>query len=1230
MNNNNLLQKDLLMKSNKKLNEIADYRQNQIISFIQSEIQIKKQSSSNVSQAKNRNNSKHKTQNAHNNNFKLNNFQVNKLSIIEENNHPRSNMNVLKHVNIQDNIGKKGILKLNLNELSKNNIIEDEEISGRSEKQSSTLINKIYNDTYSEEHKVSDNVKTNEKESNSQKTSIISKLFTLLKGIKTEVKPKEEDNEICESQENFIKPKKTFNKKVTFVKIFRNSLEETQQWDQLLNEDTPLLSKAKHYNSNPRSLKIEGKVYDSLSEHENHEEIVKMTDFRKLSIHPKSTFMQYYTIILNLALILSCTIVPFIICFQDSLLFSTTGNSIGVAIDIVLIIDLFIRFFLGFYKEDDIIFDFKEVTINYLISGFFFNVIISFPFYIIIEIVSTHYSFLYDPLSSLHGVYILHICSWGRWFRFLALVKLWQNITFLIYKVFEVEEYALHVKKILIVKASMFFLLVLHNLTCLWIYIGRSQDSSSNWLDKFGFTNKSNLEVYFASFNFNMVTILSVGYGDIYPTTHYERIFICCYMFFSTMIYSFIVSWMSSIISESSKKQIIFNHKKNTLNKIISDYKLPSTLEKQLRKSLSFMEKNYTADIHALLNILPDKLKSVIYKKIFHLKIGELDFYKETSEEFILYCSQRIELVSLKKTETLISIGDIFTEMYMVSKGNLNFYLGSIYNDYRINSIGKGYHFGDVNMYLNGPSDYTIKAAATTNEIFSLKKTVYSELKRNFPEIIESIIKKSIDNFSNLELLRKEACFYYENNGNLDGFRYIINKKLQANHCNSLQKSDVNDLFNTAPDLNIEHLTELIEGEEKKGKNDNIFKIGNKTLMMHRNSHMTDEMLDSISDNEDSDLNNRPIKNKSSKNKSTIVLNMKNRITTYNIIKRNVDGILKINSKFPKKIYDEEARKGIKKLIRKHPTDKIVKKHNENDNKIKVYCYKDYLEDNVSSHFAFSTYINHDFQEFSINRENKYFRSKKETVSEKEINSSNSISSSSSTFSIEKDETGSTPCISNKRISLSFSDFSKIACKNKNFSINYIGPKRSNTLIIKPISSLNCIKQGKLQEIRKFTKQITKQKEGERKKRSMFMFYKDFNIMQPITSSDQERKNNKNYKASNTINTKNKRNSRFYELDKNQMMKDFCRRIDKNAFFDNNLNIYEGYLKNFIEVKSNAIKDKEGKDSTLTKRKGVINKIDSGKMLEQSIKKHQNNLLSPKKAKSRRSSFNPDPVYFHD
>ena len=1057
----------------------------------------------------------------------------------------------------------------------------DGEISGRNNNASNAIINKIYHTNIvssSQLAKIS-NLFMNEKinDDNTEKTNepiitkpnsgLLNKLFTMISGIKSKnVNIKQKDNSqdvvYLESQENLIKNKgNNYKSKLKFKTNnqvnLNNNTEENEKWNQLINEELPLISELKYkrkFNSGIRNLKIINYVYDSLSEEENDEEIVKSTDFRKFSIHPHSSFIYYFNIIITISLFLTFTLFPVYICFQSSLQESHFLNSIGIIIDLVMIIDFVLTFFKGFFKEEEIIFDFREIALEFLTTSFIFNLILAFPFYVLIEAISSQYSILYDPLYSIRSnASVLYFISWGRWMRFIALYKFWGILDSFIYRKIDMEEYGLHAKKIVIAKACLFFFLVFHNLTCLWIYIGKIQRESNNWIEHFNFNNRTRLEIYFASFNFNMATILSVGYGDIFPTSYDERLFICFYMFFATLIYSFIVSWMSSVISEDSRKQIIFNQKKAVLNRIINDYAIGSSLEKQLRKSLSFMEKNYTADIHALLNTLPEKLKGLVYKKIFQRKIGELDFYKETSEEFILYCTPRIELVSLKKSETLISIGDIFTEMYMVNKGNINFYLGAIYNNYRINSIGKGYHFGDVNMYLNEPSEYTIKAASLQNEVFTLKKTLYSELKRNFPDIIESIIKKSIDNFSNLELLRKEACFYYERNGNLDDFRIIINKKLQNNHFNSLQLSEASELINSQSQIDIEKLTGLVDNENKRKFINNPFFIGNQTLMNHKQLAFGNKKTDS-KNNSKLSIKEIPIEEE-----STLVDKKQSKI--YNIVIKRDPNLVSGHATFSKKIYEEDAKKGIKKIIKKKGTSKS--KRNIKSNEYKIYCYKNYLEDNVASHFRFSNIQENDNREVSNNSEYNKVRNNRDFKSV--IKNIKDCYDTDSTWG-KKIEYKS-PSLFKRKINYNFSaeiPASTLKFNNKTNTRGVNTYNRSSNII--KLKSFGVNENYPLSEIKKRSKKLLNKKETIRLQ----------NIEYPDNTEKIEQYNSEyeieKNKAKNLNQLENK--NRFHELNKSEMMKDFGRRIDKNAFFDNNLDIYEGYLKNFIENKSGAIKGK--------------------------------------------------------
>lgn len=55
-----------------------------------------------------------------------------------------------------------------------------------------------------------------------------------------------------------------------------------------------------------------------------------------------------------------------------------------------------------------------------------------------------------------------------------------------------------------------------HIFSCLWYYVGL-QNTKQSWMIYAEIVEDSYLEKYVTSFYFTTVTLISVGYGDIYP-----------------------------------------------------------------------------------------------------------------------------------------------------------------------------------------------------------------------------------------------------------------------------------------------------------------------------------------------------------------------------------------------------------------------------------------------------------------------------------------------------------------------------------------------------------------------------------------------------------------------------------------------------------------------------------------------------------------------------------------
>jgi hypothetical protein len=69
------------------------------------------------------------------------------------------------------------------------------------------------------------------------------------------------------------------------------------------------------------------------------------------------------------------------------------------------------------------------------------------------------------------------------------------------------------------------------------------------WLDKFELEEASILERYISSIYFTFISMITVGYGDIYPTSTAERVYVMVMTVFTTGVFGYSVNKISSIFS---------------------------------------------------------------------------------------------------------------------------------------------------------------------------------------------------------------------------------------------------------------------------------------------------------------------------------------------------------------------------------------------------------------------------------------------------------------------------------------------------------------------------------------------------------------------------------------------------------------------------------------------------------------------------------------------------------
>ncbi len=110
-----------------------------------------------------------------------------------------------------------------------------------------------------------------------------------------------------------------------------------------------------------------------------------------------------------------------------------------------------------------------------------------------------------------------------------------------------------------IITVSFYIFVVIHTASCIFIFLAKIHDDSTNWIDHFCHNCSSNGDIYFRSMYYCIVTMTTVGFGDVLTTNSYERLFAIVWMLFGIAFYSFLISFTTKLLTpKTSPATLLF------------------------------------------------------------------------------------------------------------------------------------------------------------------------------------------------------------------------------------------------------------------------------------------------------------------------------------------------------------------------------------------------------------------------------------------------------------------------------------------------------------------------------------------------------------------------------------------------------------------------------------------------------------------------------------------------
>ena len=243
-----------------------------------------------------------------------------------------------------------------------------------------------------------------------------------------------------------------------------------------------------------------------------------------------------------------------------------------------------------------------------------------------------------------------------------------------------------------------------------------------------------------------MNVVSTVGYGDMFPMTDVERMYIIFLINMGDALFAVAFGLIAGITMQASKNKSteIFFKKMHSIKELLSqnggDATQKSKVEQFFAYSWHLHKSTNMVSIKNLSTQLPYRLsKEVVYYSTKHLL--EPMFKVFGSENLIKDVSKVLTQTIYLPGDFIILKDDIGEEMYFIAEGVV--YILAADKRTVLNILGQGCYFGEMAIFLESNKRTAYVQAETFCSILILRKTDLDNIKVNYPAVATDIKKEA-------------------------------------------------------------------------------------------------------------------------------------------------------------------------------------------------------------------------------------------------------------------------------------------------------------------------------------------------------------------------------------------------------------------------------------------------------------------------------------------------------